>query len=223
MFSKYQHEVTKAFSESNKIKEEFKGKKEKLIIEIKNILSEECNNINEIILADYDPLKITNKITELNHRFRQLFEEEVVAQRNIKQILDSNLQDIIKCNIPTRRETISKYLLVSAVNDADTWICRVWFTLKKFKDRRNTYKRGDPIRIEWLRIPCDTAINNENKNIILTSNFLDQDERERKIPRFNSEQNIEMGIFYNREELSKIPGDQSFSWWEIWVENNRPN
>ena len=217
MFKQLSEILEEGNNEERKIYESYKSKKEKNTIDIQNTLNSELKSIsNDSSYKDYNPTTFHNTITTLKHERETLVKQE---HGEVTELFNKIITKMF-ANTLQLRGTLEIYKIINKCNTpggCPYYICRVWFTLVNIKTEKFTYKEGDPIRVEWLKIDGRPRLDDTNSSIQCSYSYLDGP---LPIPYFDSAGSVTNAPILFRDDNSDYPIIKKF--WDEWVQKNRP-
>ena len=217
MFQSLSQVIQTATNQVEKIETDYIQKRQETAVKIQKEMESELERMkSQIALEDYSPIGHHNKIVTFNNEYQTMNvvkqnECEAVKIKLFEQLLA--LMDINPCTVK------EMYKVISASSNNQAYICRVWFTLVDIEEW--SCVPGDPIRIEWVQLGNTQRQNDKTGNISATSNRTAPDAMGLKIPQFDSAGRVtHVNNFYNINNWGEKSNQRT--WWEQWVEINRP-
>lgn len=221
MFKQYKNLIDNAIHNEDSSNKEFHTKKNKLTLEMKQILLNEIEFIDsKQLLKDYSPIQHTNKITELNNKFSNLSIENDIKLEEIKHKLNKDLLNIMKIIQPIPKNYPTElYKIINCSNNKLKFICRVYFTLIPLKEFN--CNPGEPIRIEYIKVGGCNRFNDKCDGITIKTERTAQGISGIKMPQFHNTGSItQSGCFFDFDHFGHDSDEQN--WWLAWIKQNRP-
>jgi len=214
MFNKYSELISKAQEKDKEIKKKYEKKRDELNIEFITETDKESKFTEEKLIKDYSPIKYYNRLTIIVNKFTKLSSEMEKEIKENKTVLDTELTKLIEDNPDTEM-----YKIIYSSETSVKCFCRVWFTLVPIE--KWGCKKGDPVRIEWVRVDLpylENKIEYVSNTTVRTGPGLDG----LLIPEIDNQNKVKN--YPNFYHFSKFIGDntQTIRNWEEWVKNNRP-
>ena len=215
MFQEYLDLVTKSNAEVVEVEKETDKSREELTIKVQKQMEAELEKIkSEDSLKNYSVVSHHNIMTQHAHELGQIQAGKASRIAEIKKILDLALYELVEKPAPKVTEL---YKVIGSVQNGNTYICRVWFTLVPIE--KWECKPGDPIRVEW--IITNGNRNSDSQGVNATAQRTSKGISGLKIPQFSSSGQINNGgSLYNPDQWGASSSQKT--WWLEWVKTNRP-
>lgn len=218
MFTQLSEAITCATNEVEQIENGYVEKRQSTAVKIQKEMETELEHMkSHVALKDYSPIEHHNKIATFNSEYQTM----TVAEKNECESVKNKLYDQLMSLMQKISSPVSEmYKVIGADPHNQAFICRVWFTLVPIMDNGWNCVPGDPIRIEWVHVG-GTQRPDDKGNISGTSNRTGAGVMGLKIPQFDTSGRVtSVNSFYKINQWGEKSNHRT--WWEQWLQTNRP-